>query len=119
MDTTEVYFHVEVDEGVDRHAVAAELQRRVAALENVAESEATPDETQLTGAEIVAGIALGVAVIKGGKQLTVELKSLIDAVAEAVRSIHGLKKAVVELSDRTVPLEEVGEGEVAALAADG
>ena len=63
MDTAEVFFQFEVESDADRNALAQWIQERMESLAIVQEAEATPDETRLTGAEVAAGIALGVLIV--------------------------------------------------------
>lgn len=117
MDGTEVFLHFEVEEGADREAIARLLQERLGELESVREAEATPEETMLTGAEIVAGIAVGLAIARGARDLTAEVRKVIAEVTALVREIHGLKRALVEVGPQRVPAEQIDDGQVAALAA--
>lgn len=115
----EVYFHLELDPGTDGDAIAALVRERIGQLESVEKAHVEPDEeaARLTGAEVVAGIALTVTLVRGSKNIAAELKTLIEAVTEVVQSLTGLKHAVVELAGQNVPVEEVDDSGVEELAA--
>ena len=68
MDTREVSFFLDIEEGADRSEIAKEIQDHLANLQLVQEAAATPSETRLTGIEVIAGIALTVSIVKGTKQ---------------------------------------------------
>lgn len=113
----EVYFHLELDSDTDNDQIATLIRERLGKLEGVEETYAEPEEaSRLTGAEVVAGIALTVTLVRGSKNIATELKALIEAVTEVVQSVTGLKHAVVELAGRNVPVEEVDESDVSELA---
>jgi seryl-tRNA synthetase len=116
----EVYFHLELDPGADSDRIATLIRERLSQLEAVEETYVEPDDesARITGAEIVAGIALTVTLVRGSKNLAAELKTLIEAMTEVVQSLTGLKHAVVELAGRNVPVEEVDDSSVEELAAE-
>lgn len=116
MDETELFLHFEVEDGADRDALAREIQARLEGLEGVGGAEAAPEETMLTGAEIVAGIAVGIAVVRGARELTAELRQLLAEVNRLVGEVRGLKRATVEVGDERVPASAVSDAQVAALA---
>ena len=113
----DIHFHFDADPDADTDELARLIQERVAALADVEEAHAdSPGATRLTGAEVVAGIALTVTVLREGKNAAQAIKELVDAVTELVRSARGLKRAVVELGGTTVPVEQLDEEGRAALA---
>jgi hypothetical protein len=115
----DVYFHLELDPGTDLDQIATQIRERLGKLEAVEETHTLPEEAiRFPGAEVVAGIALTVTLVRGSKNIATELKALIEAVTEVVQSLTGLKHAVVELAGRNVPVEEVNESDVAELAAE-
>jgi hypothetical protein len=60
----EITLHVEVPQNVNTLELAQQIQERLAALDEVDEVEAAPESTRLA-AEIIAGIAVTVSIIKG------------------------------------------------------
>jgi len=119
METAEIYLHCEVEDESARQAIAKLLEERITALNQVKEVEATPEETQLTGVEIVAGIAVGVAVVKGATGFSGELRKFFASLTELVREVKGLKNAFVEVNDQRVPLDGLSEEQLENLAAEG
>ena len=116
IDTAEVFFEFEVEEGADRQTLARQIQERFQSSGLVQEAEATPQEVQLTGVEIVAGIALGVAIVKGSREFTEELTKLIAAAQELVIEIKELRTGLVEVGDEKVPLGQMDDAKVQTLA---
>jgi hypothetical protein len=118
MDASTLYFRFEFEDGADGEALARELQNRLARLDTVAEASAREERMRITGAEVVAAIAVGVLVVRGSRQLVQEINLLLTEVAGMVRNIKGLTSGSVEVDGRAVALAEVDEKDVATLAGD-
>ena len=115
METQEIFLSFEIEEGADGQALAREVQEMLMALPAVSEAEADVESTRLTGAEVVAAIAVGVLVTRGARELVEELNLLIPQIAQMVRGIRGLKAAFVEVDGENVPIEAMDEGHIATL----
>lgn len=112
----ELTLHFDVDGNADAAAVARALQDRLGKLPMVSEAEALPDETRLTGLEIVAAISAAVIVVKKGRELVGELRQLIPEIHKLVQEIKGLKGPSVEIGARRVRLENLTEDDLQELA---
>ncbi|MEJ2302479.1 MAG: hypothetical protein P8Y14_13220 [Anaerolineales bacterium] len=116
MDTREVSFFLDIEEGADRSEIAKEIQDHLANLQLVQEAAATPSETRLTGLEVIAGIALTVSIVKGTRELAVELNKLMPEIKKLIEGIKGVKAAFVSIDFEDVPLDEVDEEKTQKLA---
>jgi len=104
--SAEVIWQFELEDGADPEAVAAELRRRLAALQPVQEAAVSPPQEERTGVEILAVIATAVVVLRTGRELTEELTLLIRAVRELVGEVKGVKGAAVDVEGELVAVEE-------------
>jgi hypothetical protein len=116
METTEVSFFLDIKEGVDRTKIAEVIQNRLASLQLVEESAATPTETALTGLEIAAGIMLTVSIVHGATELVVALNKLLPEIKKFIEEIKEVKAAFVNIDFENVPLDEVDEEKMQLLA---
>jgi hypothetical protein len=107
--------HVELPEGADSRAVAAELQRRLAVLDEVDQAAARPESTRLA-AEIIAGIAITVSLVKGAGDLADALHHAIPKIKLVLQDL-GLTRARVEVAGEQVPLEQINRSHTERIAA--
>ena len=116
METQEIFLTFEVEAGADGQVLAREVQARLMALQAVSKAEADVESPRLTGAEVVAAIAVGVVVVRGVRELAQELNLLIPEIARLVREIKGLRAVFVEVDGEDVPIDEMDESKIATLA---
>lgn len=121
MNTAEVFFQFEfeVEEGVDKDALARSIQERLEGIAMVDQADAMPEEMQMIGIDDVAiGIALGVVILRSSREGTEELTKLIRAVKELVAELKGVKTACtkVEVGDEQVPIDHMDNEKVRRLA---
>lgn len=116
MDERTLFFRFEFDQDADGDALAREVEDRLARLESVAQAEADVDRIRLTGAEVVAAIAVGVVVVRGAREFAHEINLLLQEMAQLVGNIRGLRSAYVEVDGKSVALREIDEEDVATLS---
>lgn len=117
MDTAEVFFQFEVEEGVDKDALARSIQERLGGMAMVDQADAMPEEMQMIGIDDVAiGIALGVVILRSSREGTEELTKLIRAVKELVAELKGVRTARTEVGDEQVPIDHMDDEKVRRLA---
>lgn len=98
--------HVEIPAGSDPAALAAELQARLAALSEVEKTAAAPESPRFTGAEVVAAIAVNVAIIKGTGEIADALHQALPKIKRVLQDLE-LSNATVEVGQDLVPIDEV------------
>jgi ribosome-interacting GTPase 1 len=101
----EMTLHVETPKDKDAQKLAQEIQRRLAALRDVEEVEAIPESTRFA-AELIAGIAITVSIIKGSGEIAEALHKVIPKIKVVLQDL-GLTKAQVEVAGDLVPIDEV------------
>jgi hypothetical protein len=111
----EMTLHVELPEGVNASELAQEVQERLAALSEVDEVEAAPESTRLA-AEIIAGIAITVAVIKGTGEIADALHNAIPKIKGVLQDL-GLLNATVEVAGELVPIDQVSRAHTQKMSA--
>jgi hypothetical protein len=117
MNTAEVFFQFEVEEGVDKDSLAQSIQEHFEGMAIVQQAEAMPEEMQVIGIDDVAiGIALGVVVLRSSREGTEELTKLIKAVKELVAELKGVKTARTEVGDEQVPVGQMDDEKIQELA---
>jgi hypothetical protein len=102
---TLVTVHAELPEGADPQQVAAEVQKRLAALSEVKEAVASPESTRFA-AELIAGIAITVAIIKGTGEIAEALHVAIPKIKLVLQDL-GLTNAEVEVAGELIPIDDV------------
>ena len=109
MSTQEkIYVNFTVTGDANRQALAQLIQKRISALDGVS-AAATPQEPRLMGAEIVAGIAVTVVVIKGTTELVAAVNKLIPEVKTMIQEWRGLKEAFFEARRTNVAIQDMDE----------
>jgi hypothetical protein len=116
MDESILNLSLEVEPGTDPEEVAREVQEHLAGLGGVAEADAAVDNMRITGAEVIALIAVAVVVVRGVRELAQELNTLMPEIARVLRNVKGLKSGYVEIDGKRVPIAEIGEQEIDRLA---
>ena len=114
----EVILHLEMADKNNLDRTAALVEQRLSKLDSVAGVEAAPEETRMTGLEIAAAIAVGVSIVKSGRELVAELRKLIPEIQGLIGDIKGVKNVQIEIGGERVPLaalneahlEQLGEG---------
>jgi NurA-like 5'-3' nuclease len=111
-----LHFHLEVEEGTDREAVAREIQEKLLQIAEVEDAGARPVNSRVTGVEIAAGIVVVVAIVKGANEVTDELNKLLPKIKDLIINIKEIKKVVVEVGDESVDIEKADEAVIEQLA---
>jgi hypothetical protein len=106
----EMTLHVQLPRDTDAQVLAQEIQRRLAALSNVEEVVAAPESTRIA-AEIIAGIAITVSIIKGTGEIVEALHNAIPKI-KAVFQELGLTKAHLEVAGEEVPIDQVSRSDI-------
>lgn len=112
----ELLLHFELADREEAATVAQALEKRLGQLPGVAEAEALPEESRLTGLEIVGAISAAVVVVRHGRELVTELNKLLPELRKLVGEIKGLKNAFVEVGAKRVPLDQLTQAQVEELA---
>jgi hypothetical protein len=110
-----VTFHAELPQGTDAQQVAAEVQKRIAALSEINEAVATPESTRFT-AELIAGIAITVAIIKGSGQIAEALHDVIPKIKLVLQDL-GLMNARVEVAGELVSIDDMDRSRIQKISA--
>jgi hypothetical protein len=113
----EMTMHVELPKGADAQQLSKEIQKRLSALNAVESVEAQPQSTRMA-AEIIAGIAITVSVIKGSKDVAEALHEAIPKIKLVLQDL-GLLKVKAEVAGEQVPLEKLTRAHEQKLAATG
>jgi hypothetical protein len=101
----EMTLHVELPEGADAPKLAQKVQERLAALSEIDEVEAAPESPRLA-AEIIAGIAITVSVIKGAGEIADALHQAIPKIKRVLQDL-GLLNVTVEVAGERVSIDQV------------
>jgi hypothetical protein len=94
---------------------AARLQDRLGRMEMVAEAEAVPEGSKLTGVEIAAAIGVTVLIVRGSAELVEEARKLLAALKGLLVEWHDLKQVYLDLNDRRVPIQALEEADILVL----
>jgi hypothetical protein len=113
----EMTMHVELPKGADARQLAREIQNRLSALNAVESVEAQPQSTRMA-AEIVAGIAITVSIIKGSKDVAEALHEAIPKIKLVLQDL-GLVKVKADVAGEQVPLEKLTRAHEQSLCAAG
>lgn len=101
----EMTMQVELPKGADAQQLAKEIQKRLSALTVVESVEAQPQSTRMA-AEIIAGIAITVSIIKGSKDVAEALHEAIPKIKLVLQDL-GLLKVKADVAGEQVPLEKL------------
>lgn len=104
-----VVLHFEFVEGVDPEAATAEVEAALAKLDQVEESEASPDDERLGIAEAALLITAAVTLVRSGRELTDELALLARSVRRLIGEVKALKGVTVEVGDHEVDVNELAD----------
>jgi hypothetical protein len=111
----EMTLHVELPKGADAQKLAQDVQKRLAALSDVEEVVAAPESTRIA-AEIIAGIAITVSIIKGSGEIADALHKAIPKIKLVLQDL-GLTKAKVEVAGGEVPIDQVSRSHAQKMSA--
>src|SRR5687768_10465110 len=111
----EMTLHVELPKGADSQAMALEVKRRLAALSEVEEVAAAPESPRIA-AEIIAGIAITVSIIKGSGEIADALHKAIPKIKLVLEDL-GLINPQVEVAGEQVPLDRVSRADTEKMSA--
>lgn len=112
---TEITLHVEVPGGSDASELARKVEERLAAMSEVEEVEAAPESPRVA-AEIIAGIAITVAIVKGAGELADALHQAIPKIKRVLEDL-GLVGATVEVAGELVVIDQVSRSHTAKISA--
>jgi hypothetical protein len=107
--------HAELPQGADPQHIAAEVQKRLAALGEIQQAVVSADSTRFA-AELVAGIAITVAIIKGSGQIAEALHEAIPKIKLVLQDL-GLSNAQVEVAGELVPIDDVNPSHTRKISA--
>lgn len=108
---TDIALEFELTDNANGEAVAEELRKRLAAMEDV-EFVDTMEEEPRTVAEIVAIVAAGVVLIDHGTSAVSSLARFVRAVRELMQEVGDLKKAYIEIRGKKVDVAALSEAEI-------
>jgi hypothetical protein len=102
--------HVDVPNGADADKLAQEVEKRLAALNDVEEVGAAPESPRLA-AEVIAGIAITVSIIKGSGELADAIHELIPKIKSVLQDV-GLMNPKVEVpGEKRVPIDQLSRAQ--------
>jgi hypothetical protein len=101
----EITLHVDIPKGADAQKLAQEVQKRLAALNDVEEVAAAPESPRIA-AEIIAGIAITVSIVKGSGEMADALHKVIPKIKLVLQDL-GLMNAEVEVAGESVPIDQL------------
>jgi hypothetical protein len=115
---TVVRFRVRLEDEAEAEAVAAQIEQRLGPLEGVDKLSAAPERPQGM-AEVLMTVTAAAAITRGGRDTIVYVR-------EALAELRGLaddwrgsgRTVLVEVEDDEVDVRDVGDDEVAAIAAE-
>ena len=114
---TVVRVRVRLEHEAEAQVVAAELEQRLAALDGVDEVSAAPERPQGMG-DVLMAVTAAVAITRGGRDAIVYVREALNELRGIVDDWRGSGRTVlVEVEDDEVDVREIGEPEVAAIAA--
>jgi hypothetical protein len=115
---TVVRLRVRLEDEAEAEAVAAQIEERLAPLEGVDEVSAAPERPQGM-ADVLMAVTAAVAITRGGRDAIVYVRQALNELRGLVDDWRGSGRTVlVEVEDEEVDVRDVGEREVAAIAAE-
>ena len=115
---TVVRFRVRLEDEAEAAAVAAQIEERLAPLEGVEEVSAAPERPQGMG-DVLMAVTAAVAITRGGRDAIVYVRQALAELRGLVDDWRGSGRTVlVEVEDDELDVRDVGESEVAAIAAE-
>jgi hypothetical protein len=109
-----LYFEFHANAGLEE--AAREIEDRLGKLEAVDEVEAMPTNPRITGAEIVAAIAVTAMVVRGGRDAVAEIRKLVTEVKGLIGDLRDLKNAYVDVGRKRIPIDKLDAHELQALS---
>jgi hypothetical protein len=87
---------------------AHQIENRLRSLQAVNEVEAMPtNNMRITGAEVVAAIAVTAMVARSGRDVIVEIRKLVTEVKGLFGDLHDLKDVYVKLGKKKIPIDNL------------
>lgn len=105
--------HAEINllfEFVDRtrlEEAAQKIEARLRGLEAVDDVEAMPTDMRLTGAEVVAAVAVTAMVVRSGRDVVAEIRKLVTEVKGLLGDLRDLKNVYVDIGKNRVPIDKL------------
>jgi hypothetical protein len=112
---TAITLHAQLPKGADAQKLASEIQARLAALDEVNEAVAKPESTRFA-AELIAGIAITVSIIRGAGELADALHDSIPKIRRVLQDL-GIVTADVEVAGELVPIDKVSRADTKKMSA--
>jgi hypothetical protein len=112
---TKMTLHVQLPDRADQRATVVEIQKRLAALNEIDQVAARPESTRYA-AEIIAGIAITVSIIKGSKDIAEALHEAIPKIKLVLQDL-GLTKVKVEVAGEQVPIDQMNRSHTQKMSA--
>lgn len=112
-----VMFRLELEDPERAEEIAALVEQRFAALEDIDQVQAEPEELRDL-ATAVTVVAAAVMFAKGGTELVVQARRFIEELKGLLGDIPGLGRAVVVVGAEEVDIDEVSDAQVAEIATD-
>jgi len=118
MNSVELIFHFEVAEGIDLDRTAQLIRERLAALQTVKVEEVgvRPEVSRLTGAEVVAGIAAAVIIVRSSKELISEIRAMVEEVRKLLNDLKEVKKIAVEAGEELVDIAQLSDRQIGKMS---
>ena len=85
------------------------IEQRLSGLDGVEKVKAKPEESRLSGLELVGIISTTVLIIDRSDDMIEHLRKLVQSLKGLAQDIKGLKDVFIEVDDKRVPLAEVKE----------
>jgi hypothetical protein len=105
----EMTLHVDIPRGGDAQKLAQDVKKRLAALSDVEDVAATPESPRIA-AEVIAGIAITVSIIKGSGDIADALHKVIPKIKLVLQDL-GLMNAEVEVAGESVPIDQLSRAD--------
>jgi hypothetical protein len=103
----EINLHFEFADGADLDEAAEQIEARLGGLEGVADVEAMPTDMRLTGAEVVAAIAVTAMVVRSGRDVIAEIRKLVVEAKGLLGDLRDLKNVYVDIGKKRVPIDKL------------
>jgi len=95
---------------------AQQIEGRLRRLEAVNDVEAMPTDMRLTGAEIVAVVAVTAMVVRSGRDVVAEIRKLVTEVKGLLGDLRDLKNVYVDIGKKRVPIDKLDAQSLKELA---
>lgn len=106
----------EFEKGTDLGKAENTIREQLGKLDEISRVDTAPEKPRLTGLEVVGAIAVAVQVVRGVRKGVTELRKLLQELKALKGEVRGLQEVKVEVGPRKVPIDEVSEDDLQALA---